>query len=154
MKLDRKSVATAAILAVAVLLGFVARDTVTSGALADQAGKCSAQTLKGSYGIKFEGIKLPDKHFVSVSRITFDGRSSFTTTETGRFEGDLVSRTFTGPYTVNADCTGTAHIVPSTGGFVNLAIVVVRKGKEVHAVVTAPFNGPARTVTSVGIRVQ
>jgi len=41
-----------------------------------------------------------------VSLITFDGRTSFTTSETGRFEGELVSRTFTGPYTVNADCTG------------------------------------------------
>ena len=60
----------------------------------------------------------------------------------------------TGTYHVNADCTGTAHIVPSTGGFVNLAIVVVRKGKEVHAVVTAPCDGPARTVTSVGIKVE
>ena len=38
--------------------------------------------------------------------LTFDGRSIFTTSETGRFEGELVSRTFTGPYLVNADCTG------------------------------------------------
>jgi len=30
----------------------------------------------------------------------------------------------------------------------------VRSGDEVHAVVTAPFDGPARTVSSIGIRVD
>src|SRR5215471_168349 len=112
MKSNRQSITTAAAIADAALLAFVVHDTVSREALADQAGKCSAQTLKGSYGIKFEGIKFADanfptdRHFVSVSLITFDGRSTFTTSETGRFEGALVSRTFTGPYTVNADCTG------------------------------------------------
>jgi hypothetical protein len=100
------------LLAGAVVLGLLVRETVSSHAFAEQAGKCSAQTLKGSYGIKFEGIKFADanfpsdRRFVSVSLITFDGRSTFTTNETGRFEGQLVSRTFTGPYFVNADCTG------------------------------------------------
>jgi len=61
----------------------------------------------------------------------------------------------TGSYHINADCTGTVRIdVPSTGDFINLRVVVVREGKEVHTVVTAPFNGPSRTVTSVGIRVE
>ena len=112
MTFARKSATAAMLLAGAVVLGFFVRETVTHEALADQGGKCSAQTLKGSYGIKFEGIKFADanfptdRHFVSVSLITFDGRSTFTTSETGRFQGDLVSRTFTGPYVVNADCTG------------------------------------------------
>lgn len=112
MTFDRKSAATTTLIASVIVLGFFVRETVSSNALADQTGKCSAQTLKGSYGIKFEGIKFADanfptdRRFVSVSLITFDGRASFTTSETGRFEGDLVSRTFTGPYTVNADCTG------------------------------------------------
>ena len=112
MKFDRKSATAATLLAGAVVLGFFVHQTVSSNALAEQAGKCSAQTLKGSYGLKFEGIKFADQNsatdrrFVSVSLITFDGRSIFTTSETGRFEGALVSRTFTGPYFVNADCTG------------------------------------------------
>jgi hypothetical protein len=36
----------------------------------------------------------------------------------------------------------------------NLVFVVVREGKEVHAVVTAPFDGPDRDVTSASIRVE
>ena len=112
MKFDRKSATAATLLAGAIVLGLFVDQTVSSNALAEQAGKCSAQTLKGSYGLKFEGIKFADENFasdrrfVSVSLITFDGRSTFTTSETGRFEGALVSRTFTGPYFVNADCTG------------------------------------------------
>jgi hypothetical protein len=59
-----------------------------------------------------------------------------------------------GSYQLNANCTGTILLQPSTGGFVNLRIVVVKQGKEIHAVVWPPFDGPGRTVTSVGIRVE
>jgi hypothetical protein len=55
---------------------------------------------------------------------------------------------------VNADCTGTIRLLPSSGGFVNLIVVVVKQGSEIHTVVTAPFDGPDRTVTSVGKRVE
>lgn len=68
--------------------------------------KCSLKTLKGAYGIKFEGQKIGTGPFVSISRITFDGNGTFTTSETGRFNGNPVTRTFTGPYVVNDDCTG------------------------------------------------
>jgi hypothetical protein len=67
---------------------------------------CFAGTLKGVFGIKFEGQSLTGGPFVSVSRIVFDGRGHFTTSEIGRFNGNLVQRTFTGPYTVREDCTG------------------------------------------------
>jgi len=68
--------------------------------------KCSLRTLKGAYGIKFEGQKIGTGPFVSVSRITFDGNGTFTTSEIGTFHGDPLQRTFTGPYVVNEDCTG------------------------------------------------
>src|SRR5205085_12465851 len=108
MKFDRKSATAATLLAGAVVLGLFVHQTVSSNALAEQAGKCSAQTLKGSSGIKFEGIKFADekfasdRSFVTVSLVIFDGRSTFTTSETGRFEGTLLRRTFTGPYAATA----------------------------------------------------
>lgn len=67
---------------------------------------CSAETLHGSYGIRFEGSKLGAGLYVSVSRITFDGHGQFTVSEIGRSNGSLVQRIFTGPYVVNSDCTG------------------------------------------------
>jgi len=83
----------------------------TAQAQADKgpgARKCSNRTLKGAYGIKFEGQKLGTAGgpFVSISRVSFDGEGTFTTNEIGRFNGAPVQRTFTGPYTVNEDCTG------------------------------------------------
>ncbi|HSE32458.1 MAG TPA: hypothetical protein VLA93_12880 [Pyrinomonadaceae bacterium] len=68
--------------------------------------KCSLKTLKGAYGIKFEGQRLGTGPLVSISRIVFDGEGTFTTTEIGRFNGNPLQRTFTGPYTINDDCTG------------------------------------------------
>ena len=94
-----------------LLRGFVAPVSLVPHAQA-QAGngpgsrKCSSQTLKGAYGIKFEGQKLETGPFVSISRVTFDGEGTFTTNEIGRFNGNPIQRTFTGPYTVNEDCTG------------------------------------------------
>ncbi|MDQ2975661.1 MAG: hypothetical protein M3R69_09665 [Acidobacteriota bacterium] len=68
--------------------------------------RCSTRTLKGAYGIKFDGQKINTGPFVSVARITFDGAGQFSTNETGRFNGNPIQRAFTGPYTVNDDCTG------------------------------------------------
>jgi hypothetical protein len=70
------------------------------------SGKCSSVTLKGSYGIKFEGVSLKSGQFASISRIVFDGVNTFSTHEIGSLNGELVERNFTGPYTVRDDCTG------------------------------------------------
>jgi hypothetical protein len=59
----------------------------------------------------------------------------------------------TGTYRVNSDCTGTMRINgASAGDFVNLRIVVAGQGRTIYAVVTAPFSGPPRTVTSTRTR--
>src|SRR5438874_13158802 len=71
MKFDRKSATAATLLAGAVVLGLFLHQTASSNALAEPAGKCSAQTLKGSYGIKFEGIKFADENFPSDRAFCF-----------------------------------------------------------------------------------
>lgn len=118
MRISKKSIASACCLAGMFALGFILRgvlapDTMSlvteARAQADKgpgSRKCSARTLKGTYGIKFEGQKLGTGPIASVSRITFDGEGQFTTEEIGRFNGNLIQRTFTGPYSVNEDCTG------------------------------------------------
>ena len=95
--------------------------------------RCSTRTLNGAYGIKFEGRKLSEGPFVSVSRITFDGAGQFTTNEIGRFNGNLVQRTFTGPYTVNEDCTGILDFSSTITNPPHEAhgnFVIVNEGKE------------------------
>jgi hypothetical protein len=116
----------------------IGQANLISNANAQEPGRrCSLKTLKGAYGIKFEGEKIGTGKFVSVSRVTFDGNGSFTTNETGRFNGDLIQRTFTGPYVVNDDCTGfldfTSHITTpphaAHGDF-----VIVNNGQEFFVV--------------------
>ena len=143
--------------------------TIMCGLLASSAparaqsedGACSNRTLRGDYGSAVEGLILPAPGIAlpirGVVMTHYDGDGNFTQVDHIVFNGippTLEWNPSSGTYHVNADCTGTAHIVVSTGGFVNVAFVVVRKGKEIHAVVTAPFDGPARTVTAISIKVE
>lgn len=122
---------------------------------------CSNRTLRGDYGSAVEGVILPAPGVAlpirGVVMATYDGDGHFTQVDHIVFNGVPPRSEWTpgsGTYHVNADCTGTGQILMSSGGFVNLAFVVVRQGREIRAVVTAPFDGPARTITSVGLRVE
>ena len=113
MKANRKSIGIAALLVGVFALGFVSHDVIQTGGLgllptakAAAGTNCSLRTLSGAYGIKFEGSSVTAGQYASVSRVTFDGQGQFTIDEIGRFNGDPVDRTFTGPYLVNSDCTG------------------------------------------------
>lgn len=99
--------------------------------------RCSTRTLYGAYGVKFEGQKIGTGPFVSVSRMTFDGVGTFTTNEIGRFNGNLIDRTFTGPYTVNDDCTGFLDFSSEITNPPHVAqgnFVIVDKGREFFVV--------------------
>ena len=126
-----------------------------------QDGSCSNRSLRGDYGSAVEGVVLPGPGVVipirGVVMTHYDGQGNFTQVDHIVINGVPPAIEWTpgtGTYHVNANCTGTIHLVPSTGGFVNLTIVLVRQGKEIHTLVTAPFDGPGRTVSSVGIKVE
>ena len=121
---------------------------------------CSDRTLQGSYGFAVEGVVLPAPGVAlpirGVHMTRFDGRGNLTQVDHILVNGTpppIQWTAVTGTYHLNGDCTGTMHLTGS-GGFVNLIIVVVRQGKEIRTVVTAPFDGPDRTVTSVGTKVD
>jgi hypothetical protein len=113
---------------------------------------CSNRTIKGHYGNAVEGIILAGPGVTlpisGVAITDFDGEGNLTEPPGGYVVVNGVPPTTpssdSGTYQVNADCTGTAHIAvdPSTGFFLNLAFVVVRGGKEIHAVLTGPYAGP------------
>lgn len=124
-----------------------------SSARADsEEGACSNRTIQGQYGGTLEGIFLAAPGVTlpisGVDIINYDGEGNL-----NEYGGYLVINgtppattggTDSGTYQVNADCTGTAHILvdPSTNFFINLAFVVVRDGKEIYAVITGPYAGP------------
>lgn len=146
MKISKKSIFAVLCLVGMFAAGFIGRSILgpvdldilpSVQAQGPGSRRCSARTLSGAYGIKFEGQKIVGGPFVSVSRITFDGVGTFTTNEIGRFNGSPIERTFTGPYTVNNDCTGfldfssTISVPPheAHGNF-----VIVDEGKEFFVV--------------------
>jgi hypothetical protein len=125
------------------------------------SGFCSDRILHGNYGFSVEGVVTPapgvQVPIRGVAMTNFDGDGHLTQVDHIVIPGGpppaLDWTPGTGTYHVNPDCTGTMRIdVPSTGAFVNLRIVVLAQGNEIHTVVVDPFDGPERAVTSVGIR--
>ena len=159
--MQRKSVSRISMIATPVMIvcGLLASGA-PARAQSEDDGPCSNQTLRGDYGFAVEGLILPVPGVTipirGVHMTHFDGKGNLTQVDSILVNGSPASdwTPVVGTYHVNANCTGTINLLPSNGGFVNLRIVVVRQGKEIHTVVWQPFDGPDRTVTSVGIKVE
>jgi hypothetical protein len=118
--------------------------------------KCSNRTLRGDYGFSIDGTILagtPNAFLLrGVAMTHFDGRGTlsqvdFTTRNGAPLTPDW--RPAVGTYAINADCTGTAQIIPGDGSpTLNLRLVVVDHGREVRTIVVGNATG------SVGIRVN
>jgi hypothetical protein len=103
-----------------------------------QAGECSNASLKGAYGFLDAHILVPaGTPFVTLGRWSFDGKGNFTNTLTFNDNGTVTHEKDFGPYTVNADCTGTIFIIGGTG---SIEIVLVDRGNEFYGVATNPSS--------------
>ena len=103
-----------------------------------QAGECSNASLKGAYGFLDSHTLVPaGTPFVALGRWSFDGKGNFTNTLTFNDNGTVTHADDFGPYTVNADCTGTIFILGGTG---SIEIVLVDGGKEFYGVATNPSS--------------
>lgn len=80
------------------------------GVPAAQATPCSTASVKGVYGISTVGVGLngSGQPASSIYQITADGMGNVTGLATKSIDGTIVTFTFTGTYTVAANCTGTA----------------------------------------------
>jgi hypothetical protein len=80
---------------------------------ASQAGQCSLAGTAGKYGLTLTGtLILPTGPvpIAAVVRATLDAAGNATGAESRNVGGGFADETFTGTYTVNPDCTGTATI--------------------------------------------
>ncbi len=107
------------------------------------AGKCSTETLKGTYALSGQGrvgnpLAPPLAPVVHVGVVTFDGHGNFEGSETANVNGAGEENTFTGTYTVNRDCSMSAEILSSSRLTLLEAGVIVGEGtrQEVHSIVT------------------
>jgi hypothetical protein len=106
----------ALLLALTAGSALVHADDEDATAAVESADPCSDARLHGTYGFHFQGAILkPDgthaAEFAGVGDETFDGQGRITS---GRllevFAGQPSTLTFSGTYSVNADCTGTKTI--------------------------------------------
>ncbi len=98
-----------------------------------QAKRCTSASVEGTYSFSASGTitaspipAIPNGPYAIIGMATFnaDGTVGLTTTES--FNGNIVpSGTFTGIYTINADCTGSVQT--NVGG--TFSLVLTDKGK-------------------------
>jgi hypothetical protein len=128
---------------------------IMSGA-ARAAGECSAATLQGTYAFGAHGELLgildaaktlhPLATPVIIDGVAiqrFDGAGHFTRTDflnTGglpRAGQTEFNPNQSGTYTVNADCTGTMHIVYDSGAVLDAQIVIADNGRDIKGILSA-----------------
>jgi hypothetical protein len=113
--------------------------------------ECSNATLKGSFGVSGSGTFPNGIPFVTIGRFSFDGAGNLTATAILNLsDSTTLRREFTGTYTVDADCTGSAVLVEvgagGSGGHFDL--VIDDDGTEIRLIRTAP--GIPGTFTFMG----
>ena len=118
--------------------------------------RCSNRTLRGAYGFSIDGTILagtPNAFLLrGVAMTHFDGHGNLSQVDFTTRNGAPVGadwRPAVGTYDINADCTGSAQIIPGDGSpTLNLRLVVVDRGREIRTIVVGNATG------SVGIRVD
>jgi len=107
-------------LATALPLTAIAIALCLAAALPVHAAQCSVSSVAGSYGYTTSGfVASSATTFVPVSavgKITFDGHGNVSGSQTRVVAGSPLDETYSGTYTVNADCTGsfTVLVEPDT----------------------------------------
>ncbi|MFN0122628.1 MAG: hypothetical protein ACKV2V_19190, partial [Blastocatellia bacterium] len=102
-------------------------------------------TMEGRHGYAYDGI-LMGAPIATAGPIQFDGYGNLSATYQVSIGGMPFSGTFTGTYTVNEDCTGTATLhLPKLGATANGSFVIVNEGKETF------FTGTDQGVTIRGV---
>jgi hypothetical protein len=114
-------------------------------AWSDSDDYCSDRTLHGEYGWAAQGLASPGPQlppqapFSAVGVAHFDGRGNLSWLEHTIINGEVQGSDWTkatGTYTVNSNCTGTAIVsTPNSPVPLNIALVVIREGKEIRTVV-------------------
>jgi len=113
--------------------------------------KCTEQSARGTYGFALVGSFSAIGPVATSGTTVFDGDGH----DTGKFSvttfGANQQFTFSGSYTVNPDCTGTAtlNISPSLFGYsvIHFAAVGTNEEKEIKWLITDPGIVIAGTLT-------
>jgi hypothetical protein len=113
--------------------------------------RCSNRTLSGDYGYSSQGQVLPAPGlaflFSSTGTASFDGAGTVSWIEHtvigGAQQGADWTRSTSGTYTVNSDCTGTMVVItPNSPVPLNIFFSLVQRGTQFYSVVNGhAING-------------
>jgi hypothetical protein len=99
---------------------------------------CSLVTMKGAHGYSYSGTVMASP-ISAAGPITFDGAGNLSATYDVSLDGTPFHGSFTGTYTVGADCTGTVTLqLPLLGISSHGSFVIVDSGKRTYFVGTDP----------------
>ena len=115
---------------------------------AEETEACRDQTLVGHYAFTGQGFvtnsnALPalTGAFAPVADVgvfVADGQGKLSGSDTISDGGQIIPRTFTGTYTINSDCRGTAALQFTPSLAVDVALVLDEQGHEARALQTTP----------------
>jgi hypothetical protein len=103
---------------------------VTTTALS-QSDKCSAASIIGHYGFSLDGFHAGIGQYALVGSFFVDGKGMVKGGGTQSINGDQADVTFTGTYSVDADCAGVADLTFEDNLKGKVRFIVVSDGKEV-----------------------
>lgn len=92
---------------------------------------CGLTGIKHTFAAELFG-RIPNTGPIAyVAQVILDGKGNVSGTGTFDVAGTIVTSSFTGTYTENANCNGTLQITPSSFNTLNFYFVVVNGGKEI-----------------------
>jgi hypothetical protein len=104
---------------------------------------CDLTSFSGAYGYNLTGYVYDNQgnlyFLASAGRIVADGNGGLTGADTYSFDGTIGKRTYTGSYSMNADCTGSTALQITAGTSTGTAhgdIVAVNNAREINFVQT------------------
>jgi hypothetical protein len=108
---------------------------------------CTNAILRGGYGAGTAGLINSSSNsnevtiptfvpFGEAVHFVFDGHGKFSGSSTADYGGMIFPVTFTGTYSVKANCTGSLTADAGSNGIIHRDLVIVDSGKEVEFVST------------------
>jgi hypothetical protein len=133
--------------------------TLVISSLATQASaqaQCNNASLLGSYAFQVDGATV-DGPFAAVGKNTYDGKGHLkgviVISSNGTIIPTNIPATYTGTYTLNADCTGIKSATLDIGLTVNFYFVLDSNRRGIRMIVTNPgftVSGTARKLFTDG----
>jgi hypothetical protein len=120
----------------AILAGVLLTTAGCDGGHSDAQSGCSVATLRGAYLYAQDGFTIAGETasqrtpFAQAGREIFNGDGTMSGVATANFNGGVVRVTYTGTYTVEADCTGAVTFTDGDGVVSHYDIAIEDGGAE------------------------